>query len=60
MTMAEGLSFKSDATAVDAESAQSALRDHWGVEGGLRPLPGEYDQNYLVLVDGQARYVLKG
>ncbi len=57
--MAEGISFKSDATAVDAESAQSALRDHWGVEGGLRPLPGEYDQNYLVLVDGQARYVLK-
>ncbi len=57
--MAEGISFKSDAAAMNAESARLALRDYWGVDGALRPLPGEYDQNFMVIVDDQARYVFK-
>ena len=57
--MAESISFKSDAAAIDAASAQRALRDYWGIEGTLASLPGEYDQNFRVMVDGHARYVLK-
>ena len=35
------------------------LRNHWGIEGELRSLPGERDQNFRVTAADGCRYVLK-
>jgi Ser/Thr protein kinase RdoA (MazF antagonist) len=44
---------------VDAAVAAAILRDHWGLEGELRPLPSERDRNFAVRVDGADAFVLK-
>jgi 4-aminobutyrate aminotransferase-like enzyme/Ser/Thr protein kinase RdoA (MazF antagonist) len=53
------ISFKTDDAAFDTPWASAALATHWGIEGQLSPLPGEYDQNFLVSVRDQPAYVLK-
>jgi len=57
--MVQEIAFKSDDTALDVSVARDALSRHWGLQGDLEVLPGEYDQNYRVWVDGVATYVLK-
>ncbi len=37
----------------------TALRTHWGIEGAIHPLPGEFDLNYRVQGRDGAGYVLK-
>ena len=44
---------------IDLGAAARILRDRWGIDGVLRPLPSERDRNFAVAVDGSDRYVLK-
>lgn len=44
---------------VDIGAAAAMLRDVWGIDGALRPLPSERDRNFAVAVDRIDRYVLK-
>ncbi|HET7031298.1 MAG TPA: phosphotransferase [Candidatus Limnocylindrales bacterium] len=44
---------------VDEATAAAILSSIWGVEGELRPLPGERDRNFAVRIDGADAYVLK-
>ncbi len=44
---------------VDADRAAAILREQWGIEGVLRPLPSERDRNFAVAPDGIDRFVLK-
>jgi hydroxylysine kinase len=44
---------------VDPDAARTILARAWAIEGDLRPLPSERDQNYAVAIDGQDRFVLK-
>jgi 4-aminobutyrate aminotransferase-like enzyme/Ser/Thr protein kinase RdoA (MazF antagonist) len=39
--------------------AEQLLREHYGIEGVVDPLPSDRDQNFRVAVGGTARYVLK-
>jgi 4-aminobutyrate aminotransferase-like enzyme len=41
------------------EQAGALLREIWGIEGDLRPLPSERDQNFRVDAPSGERYVLK-
>jgi 4-aminobutyrate aminotransferase-like enzyme/Ser/Thr protein kinase RdoA (MazF antagonist) len=59
MTMADGISFKTDDAAIDIAAAGAALARHWGIEGRLTVLPGEFDQNFMVALNGQPTHVLK-
>ncbi len=45
--------------ALDAGVALQLLREHFGVDGGLSPLPSERDQNFRVTTADGTRYVLK-
>ena len=51
--------FKSDDAVMDASAAAAALERHWGIRGTLSALPGEYDQNFMVTVEGKRTHVLK-
>ena len=44
---------------VDPAAARAILARHWAIDGDVRPLPSERDQNFAVVVDGQDRFVLK-
>ena len=44
---------------VDAAVAAAILREHWGLDGELRPLPSERDRNFAVRLDGADAFVLK-
>jgi len=44
---------------VDADRAAAILRERWGIDGILRPLPSERDRNFAVAPDGVDRFVLK-
>ena len=44
---------------VDADRAAAILREEWGIDGVLRPLPSERDRNFAVAPDGVERFVLK-
>lgn len=44
---------------VDADRAAAILREHWAIDGVLRPLPSERDRNFAVSPDGVERFVLK-
>jgi Ser/Thr protein kinase RdoA (MazF antagonist) len=44
---------------MDEPTARTILGAQWAIEGVLRPLPSERDQNFAVAVDGQDRFVLK-
>ena len=44
---------------LDAAVALDAVREHYGFDGILTPLPGERDCNFLLEADGGARYVVK-
>ena len=44
---------------VDADRAAAILRERWGIDGILRPLPSERDRNFAVAQDGVDRFVLK-
>lgn len=44
---------------VDAAGAARVLRDHWGLRGELRALPGERDRNFHVRASGGREFVLK-
>jgi 4-aminobutyrate aminotransferase-like enzyme len=57
--MADGIAFKSDAAALDDAQARAALARYWGIDGVLAALPGEFDQNFMVMVDGRCAFVLK-
>ncbi|NIR38917.1 MAG: serine kinase, partial [Actinobacteria bacterium] len=35
------------------------LRQHYGLDGSLRPLPGDRDRNFLLATEEGARYVVK-
>ena len=39
--------------------AERLLREHYGIEAAVDPLPSDRDQNFRVSVAGTARYVLK-
>jgi Ser/Thr protein kinase RdoA (MazF antagonist) len=45
--------------ATDADAALAVLREHWAIDGDLRPLPSERDRNFAVRVDGADAFVLK-
>ncbi len=53
------ISFRADDAALDHAWVAAALHDHYGVLGRLSDLPGEYDLNFAVEVEGQRRYVFK-
>ena len=44
---------------VEPAEARAILARDWAIEGDLRPLPSERDQNFAVAIDGQDRFVLK-
>ncbi len=44
---------------LDAREALDAVRELYGLEGTLRPLPGERDRNFLLETDDGERLVLK-
>lgn len=44
---------------IDAEGALAAVREHYGLDGTLVPLPGERDRNFLLDAPDGARYVVK-
>jgi len=44
---------------LDEAVALDAVREHYGLDGTLTPLPGERDRNFLLEVDDGARYVVK-
>ena len=57
--MADGIAFKNDAAAIDVAAARAALAEHWGIDGQLTVLPGEFDQNFMVTMHGHPSHVLK-
>ncbi|MGH7540326.1 MAG: hypothetical protein ACRELC_04955, partial [Gemmatimonadota bacterium] len=44
---------------ISTAQAARIARDAWGLEGEMRPLPGERDRNFLLETPGGARRVLK-
>ena len=44
---------------LDEAVALDALREHYGLDGTLTPLPGERDRNFLLEVDSGVRYIVK-
>jgi 4-aminobutyrate aminotransferase-like enzyme/Ser/Thr protein kinase RdoA (MazF antagonist) len=42
-----------------SEQAQAVLRDHWHLEGQLKPLASYQDQNFLLTTHDHQKYVLK-
>lgn len=44
---------------LDEAVALDAVREHYGLDGTLTPLPGERDRNFLLEVDSGVRYVVK-
>jgi len=45
--------------AIEIAAAGRILREHWGIDGELRPLPSERDRNFAVRLDGADAFVLK-
>ena len=41
--MADEISFKNDALALDRKEASAQLQRYWGISGTLSDLPGEYE-----------------
>jgi Ser/Thr protein kinase RdoA (MazF antagonist) len=52
-------SLLSPAPTLSPEEALDLLRCRYGLDGQLKPLVSERDQNFLVTIDGESRYVLK-
>ena len=44
---------------LDEAVALDAVREHYGLDGTLSPLPGERDRNFLLEGEGGVRYVVK-
>ena len=44
---------------IDESVALDAVREHYGLDGTLTPLPGYRDRNFLLEADGGVRYVVK-
>ena len=44
---------------LDEAVALEAVREHYGLDGTLTPLPGYRDRNFLLEVEGGVRYVVK-
>ena len=42
-----------------SESVRAPLAEHFGLEGELRPLPAEWDQNFLLETEDGKRFVVK-
>jgi len=48
-----------ESPALSADTAADIARAHFGIDGRAAPLPSERDQNFLILVGGRPRAVLK-
>ncbi len=57
--MTDDIAFKSDAALLDLTFARAAIRQYWDIDAELAVLPGEYDQNFMVAVQGVRTHVLK-
>jgi 4-aminobutyrate aminotransferase-like enzyme/Ser/Thr protein kinase RdoA (MazF antagonist) len=44
---------------IDESVALEAVRDHYGLDGTLTPLPGERDRNFMLEAEDGVRYVVK-
>lgn len=44
---------------VGVQAAEGILRDHYGIDGRAITMTGERDENFCVIMDGVATYVLK-
>jgi len=44
---------------IDEAAALRAVREHYGLDGVLTPLPGERDRNFLLETEAGVRYVVK-
>jgi len=44
---------------IESARAESILFEHYGLQGKASPLPGEYDMNFRIDIEGKDQYILK-